>query len=132
MSTEKTLDSSTWSSTYVTQNGNITSSIPSCQLDNHIASLYTYHLKAVFGLCALVILCLAIVGNLVVLLTVCLTKRLRTVDSALLVSLAGTDIIIGGVLTPTAFYNLLTDNTHTNHVSIYNILDEYTFHVSYI
>ena len=89
------------SSTSINHESGLTSSIESSQKEK---SRSTVRLVIVLIVCPLMII-ITIVGNLVVILSVCLVRKLRTASNILIVSLAVSDILVGLFIMPLAMGN---------------------------
>jgi hypothetical protein len=64
----------------------------------------TVHLAIIIVICSLMT-CVTIVGNLVVILAVCIVRKLQTASNILIVSLAVSDIFVGLFIMPLAMGN---------------------------
>ncbi len=60
----------------------------------------------------------AVTGNLIILITISLTKRLRTLNSAFLLNLSASDLLMGAIVIPFVLYNLI-DRRHTGYDKVF-------------
>ncbi len=64
----------------------------------------------------------AVTGNLIILVTISMTKRLRTLNSAFLLNLSASDLLIGAIVIPFVLYSLIDKRTGSyEKVSIFII-----------
>ncbi len=76
---------------------------------------YVTYGKAIFTMIAVLIIILTILGNVMVVIAVCLEKKLRKVGNSFLVNLAISDCLVGVIVMPVALIYYLEGKIDGNH-----------------
>lgn len=79
---------------------------------------YSMGVKVFLAMITFLIAFGAVTGNLVILITISLTKRLRTLNSAFLLNLSASDLLMGAIVIPFVLYNLI-DRRHTGYEKVF-------------
>ena len=84
-----------------------------CALTDNFGQNQTYSTvsRIILALTAFIICIVALAANLLILVTITFTKRLRTANAAFLINLSTSDLLVGAIVLPMVLTGIISDNT---------------------